>query len=187
MPVISTADFRNGKTIIHEGALYDITEFQFVKPGKGGAFVRTKLKNVKTGQVLDHTFDSKARVEQAIIDKVEWEYLYRDGELFIFMDTETYDQHPVNKDKVEGLLDLMKENTRCNLKIYDGEILSVALPDFMEFEVIEAEPFVKGQTAAGTNKPAKLETGATIQVPVFIVQGERIKIDTREKRYVERA
>ena len=186
MPVISTSDFRNGMTIIHDGTLFDIQEFQFVKPGKGGAFVRTKLKNVKTGQVLEHTYDSKSRVEQAIVDKAVWEYLYRDGEYYVFMDSETYDQHSLGREVVAPLLDFLLENTRCNLKTYDGEILGCSLPDFMEFTVIETEPSVKGQTAAGSNKPAKIETGATVQVPVFVTDGERIRVDTRTGRYTER-
>ena len=186
MPIISTNEFRNGMTIKHEGALFDIIEFQFVKPGKGGAFVRTKLKNVKTGQVLEHTYDSKARVEQAITDKVEWEYLYRDGDSFVFMDIDNYDQHMVDRPIVEPMLPFMKENVRCKLKLCEGEILSCSLPDFMELKVVEAEPFIKGQTAAGTTKPAKLETGATIQVPVFVTEGEMIRVDTRTGRYVER-
>jgi len=187
MPVISTNDFKNGMTIQMDGVLYDIMEFQFVKPGKGGAFVRTKLRNVRTGQVVEHTFDSKERVEQAIMEKAHWEDLYREGDAFVFMDTETYDQHHVDKVVVEPMLPFLKENTRCSMKLHDGEILGCSLPDFMEFEVVEAEPYIKGQTAAGTNKPAKIETGAVVQVPVFVTQGERIRVDTRTGRYVERA
>ena len=122
MPVISTADFRNGITIIHGGNLFDLIEFQFVKPGKGGAFVRTRLKNVKTGQALDYTFDSKDKVEQAIIDKEEWEYLYRDGEFFVFMEAKTFDQHSVDKKIVQELLQFLKENTRCSFKLHNGGI-----------------------------------------------------------------
>ena len=186
MPVISTSDFKNGMTIIMDGVLMDIIEFQFVKPGKGGAFVRTKLRNVKTGQVIDHTFDSKARVEQAIVDKVQWEYLYRDGDMFVFMDNNTYDQTSIDKAIVEHMLPFLKENTQCNFKTYQGEILEASLPDMMVFEITEAEPYIKGQTAAGTTKPATLETGAVIQVPVFVTQGEKIRVDTRTGRYVER-
>ena len=187
MPVISTADFRNGMTIVLNGALWDILEFQFVKPGKGGAFVRTKLKNVRTGQVLENTFDSKERVEQAIIDKDTWEYLYRDGDAFVFMDVKTYDQTHVQREQVEEMLPFLKENTQCSVKLHKGEILGLALPDFMELAIVETEPYVKGQTAAGTGKPATLETGAVVQVPVFVTEGERIKVDTRTGKYVERA
>ncbi len=186
MPVISTNDFKNGMTIILDGTLYDIADFQFVKPGKGGAFVRTKLKNVRTGQVLEHTFDSKARIEQAIIDKVGWEFLYREGDMFTFMDTDTYDQTTVGLEIMEPLLPFLKDNTRCKFKLYKGEVLTCSLPDFMEFKVVETEPFIKGQTAAGTNKPAKLETGAVIPVPVFVTQGETIRVDTRQGTYSER-
>lgn len=186
MPIISTNEFRNGITIIHDGNLCDIVEFQFVKPGKGGAFVRTKIRNVKSGQVLEYTYDSKDRVEQAIIDKVNWEYLYRDGNSFVFMDTETYDQHMVDAKVMEPLLAFLKDNTRCHLKLYNGEILSCNLPDFMEFTITETEPFIKGQTAAGTTKPATVETGAVIHVPVFVTEGEKVRVDTRTGRYVER-
>jgi len=186
MPVISTADFKTGMTIKKDGHLWDIIEFQFVKPGKGGAFVRTKLKNIQTGQVLEHTYDSKARVEQAHIDKVSWEYLYRDGETFVFMDNDTFDQHHVDLVVIEPLLPFLMENIKCNLKLHDGRILGCALPDFMALKVTETEPFIKGQTAAGTNKPATLESGATIQVPVFVTVGETIKVDTRIAKYVER-
>jgi elongation factor P len=186
MPVISTSDFKNGMTIILDGVLYDILEFQFVKPGKGGAFVRTRLRNVKTQQVLDHTFDSKARVEQAIVEKVVWEYLYQDGEAFVFMDNDTYEQTSIQREIVETMLPFLKDNTPCNFKVYEGQILSCSLPDFMELEVVETEPYVKGQTAAGTNKPAKVETGAMVQVPVFVTAGEKIRIDTRTGKYVER-
>jgi elongation factor P len=186
MPTISSNDFKNGITIVVDGQLWDIVEFQFVKPGKGTPFIRTKLRNLKTGQVLEPTFDAKQPVEQAILDKVEWEYLYRDGEHYVFMDTTTFDQHHVDKKKVEPLLDFLTENTKCAAKVYDGELITLALPDFMEFDVIEAEPFVKGQQAAGGNKPARIQTGAKIMVPQFVVAGTRIKVDTRDHRYVDR-
>lgn len=187
MPTISTNDFKNGITIIHRNELFDIVEFQFVKPGKGGAFVRTKLKNVRTGQVLEHTFDSKEKVEQAIIEKKDMEYLYRDGDHFVFMDQESYDQHTVGKELVEPLLPFLKENTVCHFKIYDGEFISVSLPDFMVFTVTETTPWVKGSTASSGTKPAVIETGTTVQVPVFVTQGEKIRIDTRTGKYLERA
>ncbi len=187
MGTISTNEFRNGITIIFRNELYDIVEFQFVKPGKGGAFMRTKMKNVRTGQVLENTFDSKDKVEQAIIDKKDMEYLYRDGDQFVFMDQETYDQHSVSKNLVEPLLAFLKENTVCAFKIYGDEFLSVALPDFMVFTVTETAPWVKGSTASQGAKPAVLETGATVQVPVFVTQGEKVRIDTRTGKYLERA
>ena len=187
MPVISTNDFKNGMTIIFRDELFDIVEFQFVKPGKGGAFVRTKLKNVKTGAVLENTFDSKDKVEQAIIEKKEMEYLYRDGDGFVFMDQETYEQETVDLSLMEPLLPFLKENTVCAFKIHDGEFLSVVLPDFMVFKVTETTPWLKGSTASAGNKPAVIETGTTVLVPVFVVEGEKIRIDTRTGKYLERA
>lgn len=187
MPTISTNDFKNGMTIIHKDELYDIVSFQFVKPGKGGAFVRTKLKNVRSGQVLEHTFDSKAKVEQAIMEKKEMEYLYRDGETFYFMDPESYEQVPVEMAKVQSLLPFLKENTTCSFKLNGDEILTVVLPDFMVFEITETTPWLKGSTASAGNKPAVIETGTTIQVPVFVTQGEKVRVDTRTGDYMERA
>ena len=187
MPQISTSDFKNGITIIHRGDLYDIVEFQFVKPGKGGAFVRTKLKQVKSGSVLEHTFDSKDKVEQAIIEKKDMEYLYRDGDFFVFMDQENFEQHSIKRELMEHTLDFLKENTVCHFKLYNDEILSVSLPDFMVFTVRETTPYLKGSTAAGGPKPAVIETGTTVQVPVFITEGEKIRIDTRTGKYLERA
>ena len=187
MVQISTNQFKKGMSLIVDGNLVDIVEFQFVKPGKGGAFVRTKLKNMKTGAVLEKTFDSKERVEQAHIDKRQWEYLYRDGDAYVFMDNETYDQTNLTSDIVEPILPFLKENTECSLKLYDGEIISVALPDHLVLEVTQADPWVKGDTASGGTKPVVLETGATIQAPVFVNVGEKIKIDTRTGKYVERA
>ena len=187
MVQISTNDFKNGMTIIHRNELFDIVEFQFVKPGKGGAFVRTKMKNVKTGQVLEYTYDSKDKVEQAIIEKKEMEYLYRDGDNFVFMDQDNYEQHSVGMELMDPLLPFLKENTTCSFKIYEGRILSVVLPDFIVFTVTETAPWIKGSTASGSTKPAVIETGTTVQVPVFIIQGEKIRIDTRTGKYLERA
>ncbi len=184
---ISTNQFKGGITIEHEGNLFDIVEFQFVKPGKGSAFVRTRLKNSKTGKVLEHTFDSKATVEQVMVDKTDMEYLYRDGEQFIFMDPESYDQIPIDKDTLGPLIPLLKENTVCTFKRAKGEILGVSLPDFVILEVVETDPYIKGSTATGGPKPAKLETGATVNVPVFVENGDKIRVDTRTNEYVERA
>jgi len=187
LPTISTNDFKNGMTILFRDELYDIVEFQFVKPGKGGAFVRTKLKNVRTGSVLENTFDSKDKVEQAIIEKKDMEYLYRDGDLFVFMDQTTYDQENISMELIEPLLPFLLENTVCSFKICDTEVLSVFLPDFMVFTITETTPWIKGSTAAGGNKPATIETGTTVLVPVFIAQEEKIRIDTRTGKYLERA
>ena len=187
MVTISTNQFSTGITLRVEGQLYDIVTFQFVKPGKGGAFVRTRLKNLKTGAIKEVTYDSKDKVEQAVIDKVEMEYLYRDGPSFVFMNPSTYDQMNVDEALVEPLLSFLKENTVCKFKICDGEIISVELPDHMVFQVVETTPWVKGSTAQGGNKPATLDTGAVIQVPVYLNQDEWVKVDTRISSFVERA
>lgn len=186
MATISTNDFKNGITIIFRDGLWDIVEFQFVKPGKGGAFVRTKLKNVRTGAVLEHTFDSKAKVDQAHIEKKEMEYLYRDGDNFVFMDPESYEQVPVDLERVKALLPFLKENTVCSFKMYGDEVLTVALPDFMVFTITETAPYLKGSTASSGPKPAVIETGTTINVPVFVTEGDRVRVDTRTGDYLER-
>lgn len=183
---ISTNQFSNGITLRLEGTFFDLVEYQFVKPGKGAAFVRTKLKNVKTGAVKEVTFSSKDTVEQAIVDKTSMEYLYRDGGMFIFMDPKSYEQISVDKVLLDDLLPYLKENTLCLIKMCDGEILTIALPDHMVFQVTETTPWVKGSTAAGGNKPATLDTGTAIQVPVYLNPGEYIKVDTRTGKYVER-
>ncbi|MFG0317488.1 MAG: elongation factor P [Planctomycetota bacterium JB042] len=183
---ISTNQFKNGITIDHDGQLYDIVEFQFVKPGKGSAFVRTRLKNIRSGKVLEHTFDSKATVDQVNVDKVDMEYLYREGDGYVFMHPDTYDQVPVQKDRLEHAIPLLKENTKCLFKKVGDEIISIALPDFVNLEVVETDPYIKGSTATGGPKPAKLETGATVNVPVFVENGDVIRVDTRTNEYVER-
>lgn len=187
MVTISTNQFSNGITLRVDGQLFDIVQFQFVKPGKGGAFVRTRLKNVKSGAIKEVTYDSKDKVEQVVIDKKDMEYLYRDGNSFIFMDPETYDQVPVDEELVKDTLAFLKENTTCKFKVCDGEIINVALPDHLVLQVVETTPWVKGSTAQGGNKPATLDTGAIIQVPVYLNQDEWVKVDTRTSSYVERA
>jgi len=187
MPTISTNQFSSGITLRIEGKLYDLVDHQFVKPGKGGAFVRTRMKNLDTGAVKEMTFDSKAKVEQVYVDKVTLEYLYRDGEQFIFMNPETYDQTPVDKEHVEHLLSFLKENTKCQFKMCEGRIISIELPDFMVFQVVETAPWVKGSTAQGGTKPATLDTGAVIQVPVYLNQDEWVRVDTRTGKFADRA
>ncbi len=186
MVTISTNQFSNGITLRIDGVLFDIVDFQFVKPGKGGAFVRTKLRNLKTGGAKEVTFDSKAKVEQAIVDKNDMEYLYREGSNYMFMDPETYDQIPINEDQVKHMLDYLKENTTCQFKTCDGEVISISLPNHMVFHVTETTPWVKGSTAAGGNKPATIDTGAVIQVPVYLNPGEYVRVDTRTGEYVDR-
>jgi elongation factor P len=187
MSTISTNQFSNGITLRIDGELFDIVFFEFVKPGKGGAFVRTKLKNIRSGGTKEMTFDSKARVEQAMIDKQQMEYLYREGENFIFMNPETYDQIPVHKDSMKDMLPWLKENTTCDFKLCDGDIISLSLPDHMVFQVVETTPWVKGSTAAGGNKPATIDTGTVIQVPVYLNQDEYVRVDTRTGKYLDRA
>ncbi len=187
MVTISTNQFSNGITLRIDGNLFDMVEFQFVKPGKGGAFVRTRLKNLKTGGVKEVTFDSKAKVEQAHIDKKDMEYLYREGTSFVFMDPTTFDQIPIDEDMVADLQGFLKENTVCLFKQCEGEIISITLPDHMIFQVVETTPWLKGSTAAGGNKPATLDTGKVIQVPVYLNNEEYVRVDTRTGKYVDRA
>jgi elongation factor P len=187
MASISTNQFSNGITLRIGGELFDLVFFEFVKPGKGGAFVRTKLKNLKTGGTKELTFDSKDKVDQVMIDKKEMEYLYREGENFVFMDPTSFDQTPIRPELVAELLPWLKENTTCNFKLCEGEILSITLPDHMIFHVVETTPWVKGSTAQGGNKPAKLDTGTVIQVPVYLNQGEWVRVDTRTGKFADRA
>lgn len=157
-----------------------------VKPGKGAAFVRTKLKNVMTGAVIEKTFSPTEKFEEAVIERREMQYLYNDGELYYFMDTETYEQIPLNYDKVEDAIKYIKENMIVTVKFYKGEAFSVEPPTFVELEVVETEPGFRGDTATGGSKPATVETGAVIQVPLFINVGDKIRIDTRTGEYLER-
>jgi elongation factor P len=184
---ISTNQFKPGITINYDGSLFDMIEYQFVKPGKGTAFVRTKIKNVKTGKVLEVTFDSKDTVEQVVVDKQDMEYLYREGDQYVFMDPKSFDQIYVQRAQLEPLLPLLKENTICLFKRAGEEILSVQLPDFVVVEVTETEPQMRGATATGGPKPAKVDTGATVMVPPFVGIGEKIRVDTRTGAYVDRA
>lgn len=185
--MVSAGDFRKGITIEIDGQVWMIVDFQHVKPGKGAAFVRTKIKNVLTGSVLEKSYNPNDRFENAHIEKKEMEYLYSDGELYYFMDTETYEQLPLNFNKVEDSLPYMKENMRVNMKFFKGEAFSVEPPNFVVLEVTETEPGFKGDTATGGNKPAIMETGAKIMVPLFVETGDKIRIDTRTGDYMERA
>ncbi len=187
MVTISTNQFSTGITLRIDGQLFDMVDFQFVKPGKGGAFVRTKLRNLKTGGAKEVTFDSKAKVEQVHIDKKDMEYLYREGNSYVFMDPETYDQVPIDEDQLKDLLQFLKENTMCQFKSCEGDVISINLPDHMVFQVVETTPWLKGSTAAGGNKPATIETGATIQVPVYLNPEEYVRVDTRTGKFVDRA
>jgi elongation factor P len=185
--VPSTNDLKNGMTLDLDGGLWNVVEFQHVKPGKGGAFVRTTLKNVTTGKVVDRTFNAGVKVEVATVDKREMTYLYREGEDYVFMDTESYEQIYVPALVVGTAADYMLENTNANVSVHDGSPLSVELPASVELTISYTEPGLQGDRSSGGTKPATLETGASVQVPLFVVNGERIKVDTRDGRYLGRA
>ena len=184
--MISAGDFRNGVTFEMEGNVYQIIEFQHVKPGKGAAFVRTKLKNIKNGGVVEKTFRPTEKCPQAHIERQEMQYLYSDGELFHFMNTETFDQIALNADAIGDSLKFVKENEIVKMVSHNGEVFAVEPPLFVELLITECEPGVKGDTATGATKPCVVETGATLYVPLFVNQGDTIKIDTRTGEYLSR-
>jgi elongation factor P len=184
--MISAGDFRKGVTIDIDGQVWTIVDFQHVKPGKGAAFVRTKIKNVVTGAVLEKTFSPTEKFPKAHINKKEMQYLYSDGELYYFMDIETYEQLPLNFDMVESALPFIKENMNVSIKFFKGEAFSVEPPNFVELEVTETDPGFKGDTATGATKPATLETGYKLMVPLFVEQGDILRVDTRTGEYMER-
>jgi elongation factor P len=183
----STADFRNGMVIERDGELWTITYFQHVKPGKGGAFVRTKLKNVLTGAVQDETFRAGEKVKDVRLERRPVNYSYTDGQLFHFMDQETFEMIPLSDEVIgEDQLQYLKENMECEGLVHDGQVISVELPYFVELEVTKTDPGLKGDTAQGGTKPATLETGAVVQVPLFIEIGDVVKVDRREDKYITR-
>ena len=184
--MISAGDFRNGITIEFEGNVYQIIEFQHVKPGKGAAFVRTKLKNIINGGVVEKTFRPTEKCPQARIDRKDMQYLYSDGDLFNFMDTESYDQIALNAEAVGDALKFVKENEMVKICSYNGNVFAIEPPLFVELEITDTEPGFKGDTATGATKPAVVETGAKVMVPLFVEQGEVIKIDTRTGEYLSR-
>ena len=185
--MISGFGFVDGGTIEYDNNVYQIIEFQHVKPGKGAAFVRTKLKNIKSGGVVEKTFRPTEKCPQARIDRKDMQYLYEDGDLYYFMDTETYDQVALNSETVGDALKFVKENEMCKICSHNGSVFSVEPPLFVELEITETEPGFKGDTATGASKPATVETGATVAVPLFVNQGDKIKIDTRTGEYLSRA
>jgi translation elongation factor P len=185
--MIVAGDFRNGVTFEMDGNIFQIIEFQHVKPGKGAAFVRTKFKNIKTGATVERSFNPSDKFENAVIERKEMQYLYKDGDLYYFMDTETYEQTPINASEIGDALKFVKENEIVKILTHKGNVFGIEPPIFVELEIVETEPGFKGDTATGATKPAKLETGATVKVPLFINQGDRIKIDTRTGEYMERA
>ncbi len=185
--MIDTSDFRNGMSIILDNVIYQIVEFQHVKPGKGGAFVRTRLKNLLTGNTLDKTFRAGEKMEQAVLDRKKMTYLYDQGETYVFMDQESFDQVEVPAAAIGPQVKYLKDNTEVEVCTHKDKILTVELPFAMEFEVVETDPGLRGDTASGGSKPATLETGAVVNVPLFINVGERIRVDTRTDNYIERA
>ena len=184
--MISAGDFRNGITVEIEGNVYQIIEFQHVKPGKGAAFVRTKLKNIKNGGVVEKTFRPTEKFPQARIDRVDMQYLYSDGDLYNFMDVNTYEQIALNSDTIGDSLKFVKENEMVKICSHNGSVFAIEPPLFVELEITDTEPGFKGDTATGATKPAFVETGATVYVPLFVEQGDKIKIDTRTGEYLSR-
>ncbi len=184
--MISAGDFRNGVTLEIDGQVVQIIEFQHVKPGKGAAFVRTKLKNVINGGVVERTFRPTEKFPSARIDKVDMQYLYQDGDQYNFMNTETYDQMAISAELAGDAMKFVKENDICKVNSYQGNVFSVEPPMFVELEVTETEPGFKGDTATGATKPAIVETGAQVAVPLFVNLGDKIKIDTRTGEYLSR-
>ena len=187
MPMISASDFRNGVTFEMDGKVMQVVEFQHVKPGKGAAFVRTKYKNVMTGAIREESFNPTAKFEQATVERKDAEYSYNDGDLYYFMDPETYDMVPLNRDVLGDAFRFVKENTVCKLVSYKGNVFTVEVPNFMDLEVTETEPGLRGDTATNVTKPATLETGAEVKVPLFINTGDKIQIDTRTGEYIGRS
>ncbi len=183
----TTADFRNGMTIQLDGNLLTIVYFQHVKPGKGGAFVRTKLKNVLSGAVTEKTFRAGERVQEVRLERRPVQYSYTDGQLYYFMDQETFEMIPLSEEVIgQDQLRYLKENMECQGLVHNGRIISVELPFFVELQITETDPGVRGDTAQGGTKPAKLETGAVVQVPLFLEQGDVVRVDRREDKYLER-
>ncbi len=185
--MISAGEFRNGVTFELDGSVYQIIEFQHVKPGKGAAFVRTKIRNVISGGVVERTFSPTDKMPKAHIERKDMEYLYNDGDLYYFMDPETYEQIPIGADKLGDALKFVKENMQVKILSFKGNIFGVEPPNFVELVVTDTEPGFAGNTAQGATKPATLETGAQVQVPLFINQGEVIRVDTRTGEYMSRA
>ena len=185
--MVTAGDFRNGVTFEMEGNVYSIIEFQHVKPGKGAAFVRTKIRNVISGAVTERTFNPNDKYPTAFIERKDMQYLYNDGDLYYFMDTESYEQIPINGSVLTDNFKFVKENMECKVLSYKGSVFGVEPPNFVELEVTKTEPGVKGDTATNTLKPATVETGAEVRVPLFINEGEMIRIDTRTGEYMERA
>jgi elongation factor P len=184
--MISAGDFRNGITFEYEGQVFQVVEFQHVKPGKGAAFVRTKIKNIITGSTIERTFNPSDKMENAMIERKDMQYMYNDGDLYHFMDTETYDQIPLNAQTVGDTLKFIKEEEIVKVLSYKGDVFGIEPPFFVTLKVTQTEPGFRGDTATGATKPATVETGASVKVPLFVDEGDMIKIDTRTGDYMER-
>lgn len=184
---MTAGEFRNGVTFEMDGQVYQVVSFQHVKPGKGAAFVRTKMKNVMTGAVTERSFNPNDKYDEAFVERRDMQYLYNDGDLYYFMDLETYEQEPVGKEILGDDFRFVKEEMMCKILAYKGKVFAVEPPMFVVLEITETDPGFKGNTATNTLKPATVETGAEVKVPLFIDQGEKIKIDTRTGEYLERA
>ena len=187
MPAVSTNDLKNGMSLNLPEGLFSVVEFQHVKPGKGGAFVRTKLKNVRTGAVIERTYRADEKLDQALIDKREMQFLYLDGDSFVFMDNTDYEQLQTPRASLGDAASYLKEGDSAVIQMYDGEIVGVDLPAAVELTITETEPGVQGDRVSGARKPATLETGLTIQVPLFVNTGDKVKVDTRSGEYLTRA
>jgi elongation factor P len=186
MPAITTNDLKNGITLELDNGLFTVVEFQHVKPGKGGAFVRTKLRNLRNGNVFEKTFNAGIRVEQAILDKRDMQFLYKDGTDFVFMDTESYDQTTIAPVALGEAADYLIEQAMAIIAYYNGEIVTVEIPASVELVITDTEPGVQGDRVSGAKKPATLETGKVIQVPLFVNVGDKVKVDTRSGDYITR-
>lgn len=184
--MITAGDFRKGITFEMDGDVYEVLDFQHVKPGKGAAFVRAKIKSVLTGAIKDTTFNPSEKYEKAVIENKQMQYLYADGELYYFMDNETYEQIPLEKSMVEEALNFVKENDMVSINFYKGKPFRVTPENFVELEITQTEPGVKGDTSSGGTKPATVETGFTLNVPLFVNIGDKIRIDTRDGEYMSR-
>lgn len=185
--MISVNDFRTGLTIELDNDVWQVMEFQHVKPGKGAAFVRSKLRNLRNGNIQERTFRAGEKVPRAMVETREMQYLYESGGEYTFMDNETYEQITLPKERLEYELNFLQENMNIQIMVYKGETIGIQLPNTVELEVVETEPGIKGDTATGGSKPAKLETGLVVQVPLFVQEGDRLIIDTRSGEYVSRA
>jgi len=186
VPAITTNELKNGITLELDKILFQVVEFQHVKPGKGGAFVRTKIRNLRTGAVIDRTFNAGIRVEQAVLEKKDMQFLYRDGDDYVFMDMETYDQQPVAPSALGDAADYMVENSVAIIAFHNGEIVTVEIPASVELTIADTDPGIQGDRVSGARKPATLETDKVIQVPLFINPGDKVKVDTRTGEYITR-